>query len=105
MEPESGTRVIEAVLARPPEAELLQVPIGSALFRLHVVTRAEGGRPLACSELWLRGDRTLLHVDLGIQDARGVAFEPLVAGHRDSPSLVAGGADADWCDAASETEA
>jgi GntR family transcriptional regulator len=82
VEPESGTRVIEAVLARPKQAELLEVPIGSPLFRLHVVTRSHDGLPMACSELWLRGDRTVLHADLGSKDARGVPFEPVGSGPR-----------------------
>ena len=105
VEPESGTRVIEAVLARPPEAELLQVPIGSALFRLHVVTRGQGGCPMACSELWLRGDRTVLQVDLGTQDAQGVAFEPQVSGRRRGPPVVADGADGDRSEARSAPHA
>jgi GntR family transcriptional regulator len=93
--PESGVRVIEAVLARPLEAELLQVPIGSPLFKLHVETRAQGGQPMACSELWLRGDRAVLQADLSPSAASPSAFEPASVDPRLGPSIVADLADGD----------
>ena len=62
--PSGGTRVIEAVAAGQREAELLQVRVGAPLFRLFAVTCAQDERPMECSLVWLRGDRTSFEVNL-----------------------------------------
>ena len=62
--PVGGKRVIEATAASAREAEMLQLPIGAPLFRLFAVTRAQDGRPMECSQVWLRGDRTAFEVNL-----------------------------------------
>jgi len=63
--PAGGRRTIESVAAGRLQAELLHVPIGAPLFYLFAVTWTEDGRPMECSQVWLRGDRTVFEVQLG----------------------------------------
>jgi GntR family transcriptional regulator len=62
--PMGGRRTIETIAAGQREAELLRVRLGAPLFQLFAVTRAQDGRPMECSRVWLRGDCTAFEVDL-----------------------------------------
>jgi GntR family transcriptional regulator len=75
LRPAGGSRLIEAVAAGSREAELLGVRVGAPLFRLFAVTLGQDGRPMECSQVVLRGDRTAFEVSLnrstGYQEAEG----------------------------------
>ncbi len=50
-------RTFEARLASPDLARALEVEIGAPLLYLEQISYLEDGRPIECSDVWLRGDR------------------------------------------------
>jgi GntR family transcriptional regulator len=50
-------RVFEARAATPEQAELLALPAGAPLMYIEQIVYLEDGRPVECSDVWLRGDR------------------------------------------------
>lgn len=60
----SGTRLVEAVPARPPVSTLLEVRKGSPLLKIASVSYLEDGRPLEYYEAWHRGDRTRFEIEV-----------------------------------------
>ncbi|WP_313623181.1 GntR family transcriptional regulator [Achromobacter sp.] len=62
---------ITAVLAEPGVAELLDVPVGSALLSLHRVVRDESGRPVEWLHARYRPDRYEYRTDMQAHDMPG----------------------------------
>ncbi|WP_313067898.1 GntR family transcriptional regulator, partial [Achromobacter animicus] len=62
---------ISAVLAEPGIAELLEVPVGSALLSLHRVVRDESGRPVEWLHARYRPDRYEYRMNMQAHDMPG----------------------------------
>jgi GntR family transcriptional regulator len=62
---------ISAVLAEPGVAELLEVPVGSALLSLHRVVRDESGRPVEWLHARYRPDRYEYRMNMQAHDMPG----------------------------------
>ena len=62
---------ISAVLAEPDVAELLDVPVGSALLSLHRVVRDESGRPVEWLHALYRPDRYEYRMNMQARDLPG----------------------------------
>ncbi|HYG45676.1 MAG TPA: GntR family transcriptional regulator [Bordetella sp.] len=62
---------ISAVLAEPGIAELLDVPVGSALLSLHRVVRDESGRPVEWLHAQYRPDRYEYRMNMQAHDMPG----------------------------------
>ena len=63
-----GTRTLEAVGANSTVAEVLQVPIGSPLMHIDLISYEAGGRALELSESYHRGNRARFRFEL-VQNA------------------------------------
>jgi GntR family transcriptional regulator len=57
-----GRRTVDAVVAEPRVAALLEVPEGSPLLHVEAVTRDRVGRPFECYRAWHRTDRSRLEI-------------------------------------------
>jgi GntR family transcriptional regulator len=57
-----GRRTVEAVVAEPRVAALLEVAEGSPLLHVKAVTRDREGRPFECYRAWHRSDRSRLEI-------------------------------------------
>ena len=57
-----GRRSVEAVMAEPRVAQLLDVPQGSPLLYVEAVTSDRDGRPFECYRAWHRTDRSRLEI-------------------------------------------
>ena len=64
LQPTRGKRIIETTGAGSYEAQLLQVSVGTSLFRLQAITYAQDDRPMEYTIAWLRGDRIAFEVNL-----------------------------------------
>jgi GntR family transcriptional regulator len=57
-----GRRTVEAVMAEPHVASLLEVAEGSPLLHVQAITRDRAGRPFECYRAWHRSDRSRLEI-------------------------------------------
>lgn len=62
-----GNRSVQAVIAGPKLAQLLEVEAGSALAYIESVSWDENDRPVDCYHAWLRTDRMRLDVQVTAQ--------------------------------------
>jgi GntR family transcriptional regulator len=62
-----GSRSLEAVVAGPKLAQLLEVDAGAALAYIQSVTWDETDRPIDCYRAWLRTDRMRLDIQVSAQ--------------------------------------
>jgi GntR family transcriptional regulator len=57
-----GRRAVEAVVAEPRVAQLLEVPEGSPLLYVEAVSRDQTDRAFECYRAWHRSDRSRLEI-------------------------------------------
>jgi GntR family transcriptional regulator len=57
-----GRRSVEAVVAEPRVAQLLEVPEGSPLLYVEAVSSDQAGQPFECYRAWHRSDRSRLEI-------------------------------------------
>lgn len=57
-----GRRSVQAVVAEPRVASLLEVPEGSPLLYVEAITSDRDGRPFECYRAWHRTDRSRLEI-------------------------------------------
>jgi GntR family transcriptional regulator len=57
-----GRRSVEAVVAEPRVAQLLEVPEGSPLLYVEAVSRDQADRAFECYRAWHRSDRSRLEI-------------------------------------------
>jgi GntR family transcriptional regulator len=57
-----GRRSVQAVVAEPRVAQLLEVPEGSPLLYVEAITSDRDGRPFECYRAWHRTDRSRLEI-------------------------------------------
>jgi GntR family transcriptional regulator len=62
-----GSRSLEAVVAGPKLAQLLEVDAGAALAYIQSVTWDENDRPVDCYRAWLRTDRMRLEIQVSAE--------------------------------------
>lgn len=65
VEPRSGSRTVEAVVADRGTANLLDVRAGSPVLRLTSVNTDQTGEPFEHFTAWYRADRTSFRIDVG----------------------------------------
>lgn len=64
----SGTRLVEAVPARPPLTSLLAVARGAPLLKIESTSYLRDGQPMEYYEAWHRGDRGKVEIEV-VSDA------------------------------------
>jgi GntR family transcriptional regulator len=57
-----GRRSVQAVVAEPRVAQLLEVPEGSPVLHVEAITSDRDGRPFECYRAWHRTDRSRLEI-------------------------------------------
>lgn len=74
-----GNRSLEAVIAGPKLAQLLEVEPGAAVAYIESVTRDQDDRPVDCYHAWLRTDRMRLEIRVSAQRGTDAQLPYLVS--------------------------
>jgi GntR family transcriptional regulator len=74
-----GNRSLEAVIAGPKLAQLLEVDPGAAVAYIESVTRDQDDRPIDCYRAWLRTDRMRLEIRVSAQRGTDAQLPYLVS--------------------------